>query len=92
MQPPGTAYNFENIIHYERRVDGFVNTPDRGTRMLFSKMEFWYNTQPIAIPQLIIRAMPSHLGGSFAGGLAQIGDAVLGPLTIKLTLISHTQL
>ncbi len=86
-------YTFENVIHYKRTVTGFDGVPDRGQLMLYEEMQFWYNTQPVAIPQIVITASPSQVAGlSIDPIIATIGDLFLGKLTIVMSLKEHTEI
>lgn len=86
-------YTFDDVIHYKREVIGFNNVKDRGTLMLYPMMEFWYNAQPVAIPQIVISASPSQVAGLSIGPvMAAFADILFDKLTIVLSLKEHKEL
>jgi hypothetical protein len=85
ITPEGSGKTYDQIIHWEISASGFSNV-QKGAIGVFDRAEYWQNVRPISIPQIKFYSKLSQL---FAGGMSQLGDAFLGPVTISITLKSE---
>jgi hypothetical protein len=85
FSPEGSGKTYDQIIHWEISASGFSNV-QKGAIGVFDRSEYWQNVRPISIPQIKFYTKLSQL---FSGGMSQLGDAFLGPVTISITLKSE---
>jgi hypothetical protein len=84
---------FDKVIHWQMLTSGFEGI-NRAQAFLFDKIEFYWNSNPIAIPRIILEADIEDLGsGGILSGdtesLKKIGGGLLGKLTIDISAITH---
>lgn len=75
---------FENILHWQISTNGFENVPSQNG-LLFRKVEWFFNTRPIMIPQINI---VGDLGSFLQDGENGVG-ALVGEFEINLIVMKH---
>lgn len=85
------SLQFDKVIKWEIKAAGFDNAP-KMEFMAFESMTFFWNTNPIAVPEIQIKTKLSDLptsNGVGGGGLGGIGDMIFSGITIQISLIEH---
>jgi hypothetical protein len=71
---------FDNVIHWEMTTTGFDGVA-AANGLIFEKWEWFWNTDPIMVPKIVIVGQISDFAVGPAGGT---GDQFIGTLTVNL--------
>lgn len=91
FQPANFPQNFTSVVHFSVDTAGFDSDPNIpiAPLMLHKSVEYWFNTRPLAIPQILVHTTLSAVN---PGALGNIANTFLGPIDITLSMIDFQQL